>query len=59
MKKITIILHDAPYGTERSYNGLRTAMSLQKRENVDVNVFLFADATFCAIQDQTTPDGYY
>ena len=59
MKKITIILHDAPYGTERSYNGLRTAMSLQKRENIDVNVFLFADATFCAIQDQTTPDGYY
>ncbi len=59
MSTITIILHDAPYGDEKSYNGLRTAMTLQKREGVQVNVFLFADATFCALQEQTTPDGYY
>jgi uncharacterized protein involved in oxidation of intracellular sulfur len=59
MRIFTIILHDAPYGTERPYNGLRTAMTLQKQENIQVNVFLFADATFCALQDQTTPDGYY
>jgi uncharacterized protein involved in oxidation of intracellular sulfur len=59
MSTITIILHDAPYGDEKSYNGLRTAMTLQKRENVQVKVFLFADATFCALQEQTTPNGYY
>ena len=58
MSTITIVLHDAPYGSEKSYNGLRTAMMLQKRE-INVNVFLFADATFCALQDQITPDGYY
>ncbi|MHA1967150.1 MAG: DsrE/DsrF/TusD sulfur relay family protein [Candidatus Hodarchaeales archaeon] len=59
MNSITIILNDAPYGSERSYNGLRTAMTLQKREGVQVKVFLFADATFCALKDQKTPDGYY
>ena len=59
MTLITIILHDAPYGSEKSYNGLRTAMTLQKREGVQVNIFLFADATTCALQNQATPDGYY
>jgi uncharacterized protein involved in oxidation of intracellular sulfur len=59
MSTVTIILHDAPYGDEKSYNGLRTAMTLQKQEGIQVNVFLFADATFCALQEQTTPDGYY
>jgi uncharacterized protein involved in oxidation of intracellular sulfur len=59
MSSITIILHDAPYGSEKSYNGLRTAMTLQKREGVQVNVFLFADAGACALQNQTTPDGFY
>ena len=28
--KILIILNDAPYGTERSYNALRLAKSLMK-----------------------------
>jgi uncharacterized protein involved in oxidation of intracellular sulfur len=35
---ITIILNDAPYGTERSYNGLRLALSLNKKDN-EVQVF--------------------
>ncbi|MFX0065448.1 MAG: DsrE/DsrF/TusD sulfur relay family protein [Candidatus Hermodarchaeota archaeon] len=56
---ITIILNEAPYGSERSYNGLRTAMALLKGEDTQVNVFLMADATFCALEGQTTPDGYY
>ncbi|MFX0052244.1 MAG: DsrE/DsrF/TusD sulfur relay family protein [Candidatus Hermodarchaeota archaeon] len=59
MVLITIILNDAPYGSERIYNGLRTAMALQKRENVQINVFLLADSTFCALKGQLTPDGYY
>ncbi len=59
MTSITIILHDAPYGSEKSYNGLRTAMTLQKRDGIQVNVFLFADATTCALQNQNTPDGHY
>jgi uncharacterized protein involved in oxidation of intracellular sulfur len=59
MQSVTIILNEAPYSSEKSYNGLRIAMTLQKRENIQVNVFLMADAPFCALKDQTTPNGYY
>jgi uncharacterized protein involved in oxidation of intracellular sulfur len=59
LNQYTIIVNDAPYGTERSYNGLRTAITLQKRENIDIKLFLMSDATFCALSDQKTPDGYY
>ena len=55
---ITIILNDAPYGTERSYNGLRIALSLSKK-NETVHVFLMGDAVSCAVDNQQTPNGYY
>ena len=57
--QITIIANDPPYGTERSYNAFRTAMHLSKRENVDVNLFLMADAVTSALPEQKTPDGFY
>jgi uncharacterized protein involved in oxidation of intracellular sulfur len=38
------ILNDPPYGTERSYNGLRLALSLAKRDGVELRVFLMGDA---------------
>ncbi len=59
--KILLILNDAPYGSEKAYNALRMAMTLQKEhaENVEVRVFLMADAVTCALPDQSTPQGYY
>ena len=54
-----IILNDPPYGTERSYNGLRLALTLQKREDVQLSIFLMADSVLCAKRGQKTPDGYY
>ncbi len=57
--KILVILNDPPYGTERSYNGLRLAGSLSKRSDVEVKMFLFGDAVGCAIRNQKVPDGYY
>lgn len=54
-----LILNDPPYGTERSYNGLRMANSLAKREGQEVRVFLMGDATGCAKAGQTLPRGYY
>ena len=57
---ILILINDAPYGTEKAYNGLRLAMALQKdHPTVQVNVFLMADAVGCALPNQTTPQGYY
>jgi uncharacterized protein involved in oxidation of intracellular sulfur len=54
-----VTLNDAPYGSERSYNGFRLALSLAKREEADVRVFLMGDAVGCAVAGQRTPDGYY
>jgi uncharacterized protein involved in oxidation of intracellular sulfur len=54
-----LILNDPPYGTERSYNGLRLAGALAKRGDTEVRVFLIGDAVGCAMAGQTTPNGYY
>jgi len=57
--KTLFILNDPPYGTERSYNGLRLAGALAKREDEAVKVFLMGDAAACAKGGQTVPQGYY
>jgi uncharacterized protein involved in oxidation of intracellular sulfur len=57
--KTLLILNDPPYGTERSYNGLRLAGALAKREDEDVRVFLMGDAAACAKVGQKVPQGYY
>jgi uncharacterized protein involved in oxidation of intracellular sulfur len=57
--KILIILNDPPYGTERSYNGLRLAMTLSRSEAVQLKLFLMADSIRCAQAGQKTADGYY
>lgn len=53
------ILNDAPYGTERSYNGLRLARELGKTPGQTVRVFLMGDAVACAKAGQKVPTGYY
>lgn len=57
--KTLFILNDPPYGTERSYNGLRLAYALAKREGEGVRVFLIGDGAACAKRGQKTPTGYY
>ncbi|MDX9695993.1 MAG: DsrE family protein [Bacteroidales bacterium] len=58
--KTLIIINDAPYGTEKAFNGLRLANQLVKDfETNEVVVFLMADAVTCALPNQKTPDGYY
>jgi uncharacterized protein involved in oxidation of intracellular sulfur len=60
MQKILILINDAPYGTEKPYNALRMANQLCKEhEQVEVRIFLMADATSCALVNQNTPNGYY
>ena len=53
------ILNDAPYGSERTYNGLRLAESLSKAESEEVKVFLIGDAAACAKSGQKVPEGFY
>jgi uncharacterized protein involved in oxidation of intracellular sulfur len=58
--KVLIIVNDGPYGTEKAYNALRLTNQLNKEhEEIEVRLFLMADAAGCAIANQTTPNGYY
>ncbi len=58
--KVLMILNDPPYGTERTYNGLRLALNLlQKTEGTDLTVFLMGDAAAAGKAGQQTPSGYY
>ncbi len=58
--KVLIIINDPPYGTEKAYNAMRLAMMIQKEHaDVEVRVFLMADAVTCAIPKQSTPQGFY
>ena len=59
MTRTLLILNDPPYGTERSYNGLRLAGALAKREGEEIRVFLMGDAAACAKRGQQTPNGFY
>ena len=57
--KTLLILNDAPYGSERTYNGARLAGALAKQEGHEVKVFLIGDAASCAKTGQKVPNGYY
>jgi uncharacterized protein involved in oxidation of intracellular sulfur len=58
--KVLFILNDPPYGTERTYNGLRLASALLKSDPAaEITVFLMGDAVVAAKHGQETPDGYY
>ena len=58
MEIITLIIQEAPYGTEKPWNALRLAKALFAIHQ-KVNVFLLGDAVAMAKKGQQTPSGYY
>ncbi len=58
-QNILFIVNDGPYGNERAYNALRLAMTIIKRPQAAVRLFLIGDGVACAKQGQKTPDGFY
>lgn len=57
---VLLLINNPPYGTEKVYNALRVAMTLQeKHADVGVRLFLMGDAVACALPHQSTPQGYY
>ena len=56
---LLVILNDAPYGSERTYNGLRLATWSARQPGVALKLFLIGDASACARKDQKVPIGYY
>jgi uncharacterized protein involved in oxidation of intracellular sulfur len=59
MKKILLIINGPAYGADETFNAIRLAGALGRREDVTVRVFLMGDAVTCAIAGQKTPNGYY
>jgi uncharacterized protein involved in oxidation of intracellular sulfur len=57
--KLLFILNDAPYGSERVFNGLRLAAAVTRHDGTEVRVFLMGDAVVAAMANQKLPDGYY
>jgi uncharacterized protein involved in oxidation of intracellular sulfur len=59
--KYLFILNDPPYGTERSYNGIRHARELLKNAESGnaVRLFLIGDAAAGAKAGQKVSSGYY
>jgi uncharacterized protein involved in oxidation of intracellular sulfur len=57
--KYLLIINDAPYGSEKPYNALRLAMTLQKEHQAEVVLFLMGDAVAAAFKNQKTPSGFY
>lgn len=53
------ILNGAPYGEERTYNGLRLAGNLARKPEHEVRLFLMGDAAPVAKQGQKVPAGFY
>lgn len=57
--KTLLILNDAPYGSERTYNGARLAGALAHQNGHEVKVFLIGDAASAAHNQQKVPAGFY
>jgi uncharacterized protein involved in oxidation of intracellular sulfur len=56
---VLMIINSSAYGLDATYNAVRLAGSLSKREGVEVTVFLLGDGVTAAISGQQTADGYY
>jgi uncharacterized protein involved in oxidation of intracellular sulfur len=59
MEKILLIINGPAYGADETFNAIRLANALTRRNDTQVTVFLMGDAVTCAIAGQKTPDGYY
>jgi uncharacterized protein involved in oxidation of intracellular sulfur len=59
MRKILLIVNGPAYGSDETFNALRLANALVRRDDARVTVFLMGDAVTCAVAGQRTPDGYY
>ena len=57
--QVLIVINGSAYGLDSTYNAIRLAANLAKRDEADVTVFLMGDGVTVAIAGQKTPDGYY
>ncbi len=58
MNTVTMVLQDAPYGSEKVWNALRLSRALLSAGS-KVRIFLYADSVTSAKRGQNTPKGFY
>jgi uncharacterized protein involved in oxidation of intracellular sulfur len=56
---VLMVINGSAYGLDSTYNAIRLAASLAKRDGVSVTTFLMGDGVSAAMAGQKTPDGYY
>lgn len=49
MKKILVIVNGPAYGADETYNAIRRANALMRRDDAQVTLFLMRDGVTCAI----------
>lgn len=54
-----MIINGSAYGLDSTYNAIRLAANMAKRDGVEMTVFLMGDGVGAAMKGQKTPDGYY
>ena len=60
MSKLLLVVNDPPYGTERTYNALRLAIAVLKKDQAtELRMFLVADGASCAKAGQVVAQGSY
>jgi len=57
--KALFILNAAPYGSESTYNGIRLAAALARREHNVIRLYMMGDAVGTARTGQKVREGYY
>lgn len=56
---VLMIINGSAYGMDSTFNAVRLAAALAKRDGVHLTVFLMGDGVTAAIAGQKTPDGYH
>ena len=57
-RTVTIVLQDAPYGSERMWNALRLSQALLST-GTKVRIFLYGDSVTAPKKGQEPPKGHY
>ena len=59
MQKVLFILNESPYGSEKSFNGLRLAVNLQEEygKEIALKIFCFSDSVLAGLAGQDPKDG--
>ncbi|WP_439258747.1 DsrE/DsrF/TusD sulfur relay family protein [Lonepinella sp. BR2930] len=60
MQKLLFIFNESPYGTEKTFNGLRFAVNLleENGKDVEIKAFFFSDSVLAGLAGQNPNDGY-